>query len=240
MTTTNEIDKLKIKLDSAKKLFDATKDDCNTLQNKITGIEQCLEHIKEREDICTQIEVLKGQIEILKQRPVRTDFDTSTKKIANAVVQITKKQFDDSLQTLLKKISKCLVNYANTFGISQLEDAELRANANLPIVKGGIPTSYSKVTDGQKLRLKVALTLAMLKVAEDNGVGCHPGLLIIDSPKAQEMAETDFEALIKGINEISQELPFMQIFIAGRSSDILLDSIPQSHRITAMDTSYLW
>ena len=74
------------------------------------------------------------------------------------------------------------------FGMHNLSQASLKGNANLSLVKGGVATSYSKVTEGEKLRLKVATVLAMIEVAEKKGVGRHPGLLMIDSPAAQEVS----------------------------------------------------
>ena len=80
----------------------------------------------------------------------------------------------------------------------------------------------------------------MLSVAEEEGVGRHPGLLMVDSPRAQEMADSDFEALVGGIESIAAELPFLQIFIAGRSSDLLSARISGGNRREADGDDYLW
>ena len=99
-----------------------------------------------------------------------------------------------------------------------LTDATLKANANLSLVKGGMDTSYSKVTEGEKLRLKVATILAMLEIGEQKGVGRHPGLLMIDSPGAQEVFQDDLDALVSALQAVAKDIPHCQIFVSGRSS----------------------
>ena len=73
--------------------------------------------------------------------------------------------------------------------MSAITKAKLKGNASLQIIKGGQTTTYSKLTGGEKLRLKVATVLAIISVAESRELGRHPGLLFIDSPKNHQMIE---------------------------------------------------
>jgi hypothetical protein len=121
-----------------------------------------------------------------------------------------------------------------------LTGATLKANAVLSLVKGGTNTFYSKVTEGEKLRLKVATILAMLEIGEQKGVGRHPGLLMIDSPAAQEVSQADLEALVSGLQSVAKDIPHCQIFVAGRSSEAITDHVPSANRREAVDGGFLW
>jgi hypothetical protein len=121
-----------------------------------------------------------------------------------------------------------------------LSKAQLRGNAVLLLTKGGAETSFSKVTKGERLRLKVATVLAMIQVGERRGVGRHPGWIMIDSPAAQEIAPEDLRELLSGLNDVRDELPHLQIFVAGITSNAMIESIPESHRRQATNGGYLW
>ena len=116
----------------------------------------------------------------------------------------------------------------------------MKGNANLSLVKGGVPTSYSKVTEGEKLRLKVATVLAMIEVAEKRGVGRHPGLLMIDSPAAQEVSPNDLDELVAGLQSVSKSIPHIQVFVAGRTSVAITEHVPEKNRREALGEGFLW
>jgi hypothetical protein len=108
------------------------------------------------------------------------------------------------------------------------------------LVKGGSETSYGNCTDGEKLRLKVAALLAMIKVGEASRVGRHPGLLMIDSPGAQEIAREDLDQLIGGLEEVSKEFGHLQVFIAAMSSPVVVDHVPAERMRHAAGDTPLW
>jgi hypothetical protein len=88
--------------------------------------------------------------------------------------------------------------------------------------------------------LKFITTIALLSVAEKENVGRHPGILLIDSPGAQEVSDKDLNSLIEGLKQLTIELPFLQIIIASRASDVILSQIDEKHRKHAKGDSYLW
>lgn len=158
----------------------------------------------------------------------------------SVTVKETEKLVKDLQGDLLADISIRLVKYANTFGMKNLSFANLKGNVTLNLTKGGTKTSYSKVTDGEKLRLKVATILAMIEVAEEKGIGRHPGLLMIDSPGAQEVSSSDLEQLIAGLQLVANKSPHFQIFIAGITSKAITDHVEKSNRYEATVNEYLW
>jgi hypothetical protein len=187
------------------------------------------------------------EIAALEARQSEAGYDPETEEpndeellILEAVIEETDSRVKLVQDGVLNAVSQKLVTYAQRFGMVALSGAQLKGNMNLTLVKGGQDTSYSKVTDGEKLRLKVAAVLAMISVAEAQGVGRHPGLLMIDSPGAQEIAEKDLEELISGLEEVSKEFKHLQVFVAAMASPAITKHVPAERTLYASGEAALW
>ena len=165
---------------------------------------------------------------------------SSDEHIVEAILSETTDRVRDSQGDLLYEVSQRIAKYARQFGMEALTSATLKGNLNLSLVKGGQETSYSKCTDGEKLRLKVAAVLAMICVAEVRGVGRHPGILMIDSPSAQEVSPVDLAALVSGLNDAAHDFEHLQVFVAARASAAIVGSIADERLIYASGDEYLW
>ena len=77
-------------------------------------------------------------------------------------------------------------------------------------------------------------------LGKDTGGMEYPGLIMIDSPAAQEIAPEDLRELLSGLKYIRDELPHLQIFVAGVTSKAMTDHVPESHRREATNGGYLW
>lgn len=241
LTAQNAIKEKKQRISDIQSHMALNEQECESIQAEIDRAEKQLKDFEARNSLEVEIKVLRGKIEELNNLPVTPEVSNKEKQIAKAIVDISDNLAKGFQDKILGAVSTKIVEYAQRFGIDQIEEANLKGNANLELKKGGgVSTSFSKLTEGEKLRIKVATVLAMLSVAEEEGVGRHPGLLMVDSPRAQEMADSDFEALVGGIESIAAELPFLQIFIAGRSSDLLSARISGGNRREADGDDYLW
>jgi transcription elongation factor Elf1 len=213
------------------------------LQIRLEAASKELGSAVRRQEAATAVAVLEGRLEEAEASisPSVQDNDRSGElKILSAIVTETEARVKAVRDGLLKDVSERLVEYSNAFGMENLSKASLKGNASLSLIKGGVPTSYSKVTEGEKLRLKVATILAMIEIAEARGVGRHPGLLMIDSPAAQEVSPIDVDHLIAGLQTVSTKLPHFQVFVAGISSKAITDHIPKAHRREVAGNAFLW
>ncbi|MGO7616666.1 hypothetical protein ACC689_36390, partial [Rhizobium ruizarguesonis] len=61
----------------------------------------------------------------------------------------------------------------------------------------------------------------MLKISEEEGVGRHPGLLLIDSPKSNEMIDKDYAMIIEGIMGLTDELKTVQVIFTGIAQSVV-------------------
>ncbi|BAT64964.1 large ATP-binding protein [Pseudomonas aeruginosa] len=211
------------------------------LQNRLESSSKELGSAVRRQEAEIAIAVLEGRLDEASLSPVAQADDRSTElKILSAVVVETEARVKAVRDGLLTDVSARLVEYARTFGMENLSEASLKGNAALSLIKGGVPTSYSKVTEGEKLRLKVATVLAMIEIAEARGIGRHPGLLMIDSPAAQEVSPVDVDHLITGLQAVFTKLPHFQVFVAGISSKAITDHIPETNRREVTGNAFLW
>jgi DNA-directed RNA polymerase subunit M/transcription elongation factor TFIIS len=213
-----------------------------SLQNQIDEQAARLGSFEQQQALALEIAVLGGRVAEAAYVPPSTDRETGSDdlKTLDATIAETNERVKAVRDDLLKQVSERIVYYAQRFGMHALEGATLRGNAILSLIKGGTNTSYSKVTEGEKLRLKVAAVLAMLEVGESRGVGRHPGLLMIDSPGAQEVSQEDLEALVSGLQSVSQKIAHCQVFVAARSSNAITQLIPETNRREARDGGFLW
>ena len=215
------------------------------LQNDINLHEIELNSFTERKQIekeITRLQILQEEYTVSDDEhnlPKRDDFIDEGKIIGKAI-DVTKGRFKVLQDDLLKKVSAEILRISKLVGLAHIEDIQLTSIPTLKIKKDGSNTSYSKCSEGEKLRLKVITTIALLSVAEKEKVGRHPGLLLIDSPGAQEVSDQDLNSLIEGLKQLTVELPFLQIIIASRASDVILHQIGKDHRKHAKGDSYLW
>ncbi|WP_253858046.1 hypothetical protein [Prauserella alba] len=157
-------------------------------------------------------------------------------KTANDVVLAWVK---DAQTPLLRRISADIETLAVSFGADSLRDVRLRGNGQLDVTKGGQPATYSKLTAGEKLRVKIATAIAIIKHGYVSGVGRHPGLLVLDSPAAEEVPESDLATMVEALQAVASEAD-MQIFVATRSAGPLVDLLPEENRRVAVDDAYVW
>jgi hypothetical protein len=197
---------------------------------------------KQIEKEITRLQILKKEYAAndSKQKLPKQNNLINEGKIIKKAIEVTEGRFKMLQEDLLNKVSDEILRISKLVGLGHIENVKLTSNPHLKLEKDGSLTSYSKCSEGEKLRLKVITTIALLSVAEKENVGRHPGILLIDSPGAQEVSDKDLNSLIEGLKQLTKELPFLQIIIASRASDVILSQIDKNHRKHAIGDSYLW
>jgi hypothetical protein len=159
--------------------------------------------------------------------------------VADAAEQVLKKWVKDEQDPLLLKISADIEQLAVSFGADSLSNVKLDGAANMSILKNGDPTTYTGITDGEKLRVKIATALALVKRGYAEGIGRHPGFLVLDSPAAEEMPESDLATMVEALQAVAEEAD-MQIFVATRNAGPLVELLAEPNRVVAVGKDYVW
>lgn len=141
---------------------------------------------------------------------------------------------------LLEELGKEIVYVAHRFGFSQLEEASPKLNATLAMRVAGNDSSFGRRSPGEKLRLKLALVIALLRVGERLGIGRHPGLLLVDSPGGEEMVELDVGNVLKELDDLCREIPQLQVVCATARADDVRALLPGERIIHGEDWIEVW
>lgn len=120
----------------------------------------------------------------------------------------------DAAAQLLTELGEEIVTLGRAFGIANLEAATPRLNAQLALRIGGTDTNFSSRSGGERLRLRLATVIALLRVGHRLGVGRHPGLLLIDSPGGEEMVEGDVATILRELSAVCEDLPELELICA--------------------------
>jgi hypothetical protein len=159
--------------------------------------------------------------------------------VAEAAVKVLGEWVKGHQDPLLAKISADIERLTISFGGDSLSHIKLDGAANMYLRKGGDPEKYGAVTDGEKLRLKIATTIALIKHGYAENIGRHPGFLLLDSPAAEEMPEEDLATMVEALIAVAKEAP-MQVIVATRNAGPLRDLLPARNRIIAEGNDYVW
>ena len=228
-------------LEVAQKALTALVEESDFLQKERERLEAELESYSDRKELEYRLKMAEGQLDEVQRNFV--DLVPEGTADAKVIAQLVKKiegLVKSKQKDILEEVSDKILEFAKRFGLENYSQAQLNGAGQLKIIKGGKSTSYSKVTQGEQLRLKVATMLAIISVSHTSGVGRHPGLLMIDSPGSQEMVGTDLGELMSGMAEVISELPFLQVFVASVASDLMVNHIDEQKCVSVYGDNYLW
>jgi len=178
----------------------------------------------------------------LKERAVPTTPDTVSPDVAlvNAAYEEADKAYKAGRGDILERLNLEILSLGQRLGVQMLEEVKLNTNASLLLTKGGEPTSFSKVTAGERLRLRIATAVALLRVGQERGLGRHPGLIIVDSPAAEEVSPDDLTAVLSELKAISRETGGLQIIIGSANAGAIVDQLGEQWCRSAAGDDYLW
>jgi hypothetical protein len=159
--------------------------------------------------------------------------------VCDAAEQVLQRWVKDQQDPLLEAISADIEQLADSFGANNLSRVKLNGSANMSLLKGAEKETYTGVTEGEKLRLKIATAIALIRHGYANNIGRHPGLLVLDSPSSEEMPEEDLATMVEALQTVAHTAE-MQIFVATRNAGPLVELLPEANRIVAEGDNYLW
>ncbi|EJD6378619.1 hypothetical protein ACPW90_002756 [Providencia rettgeri] len=182
---------------------------------------------------------LEGKLQAY-TKPITTPQAPEDYALVIAANNEAKKVFDAGKNKLMDRLNEEILRLANNFGALSLESIELSSDAKMSVYKGNQKSSFSKLTPGERLRIRIATAIALLRVGEELGVGRHPGLLIIDSPGAEETNEGDLAKLLTELRHVATETKDLQIFIASANAAAVLSALNNNNCIVAPQGGYVW
>ncbi|WP_454826646.1 hypothetical protein [Paraburkholderia xenovorans] len=135
------------------------------------------------------------------------------RRILRIAEGVAEKRARQGGEALLEQFEAEVVEVAVRVGFRGLERARIRGNG-IKLWVSGVDSNFGKQTPGQRLRLRISLVIAMMKLARQSGKGNHPGLLFIDSPGGEELSPSDLTTLMSEISALCDETENLQIFVS--------------------------
>lgn len=160
--------------------------------------------------------------------------------ILAAAAEESRELFIDTQREVLKSVSGQLMAYSSAFGVPHLQSMEIDLGGRLKMIKGGAETFFGKLSPGERLRVRIAAALAVVHVAQKIGYGRHPGLLIVNSPGAQEVVPIHIEKMVSALANTLTSIPGFQVFIGAIAKPEIEKSVPLNNRKQAKGDDYLF
>jgi cell division protein FtsB len=108
---------------------------------------------------------------------------------------------------LLERLSALTQDTARTIGAESISDVTCSPLGKVELRKHGERVSFTGIqNEGERLRIKLAFFLAMMRLGREPGLGRHPGFLLVDQPGSGEMVPEDSVALAEIFCRVDDEL----------------------------------
>jgi hypothetical protein len=154
----------------------------------------------------------QGAVDALRSLAVPEPVTDPRLLVLNNAVAVLKADTEAAYDALHTELDDEITDLARRFGIANLDSASFKRNLNMRVAKGGAPAeNFGEQTAGERLRLRYALLLALLRVGNRRGINAHPGLLLLDSLRAEEVQQEDAEQLAEALAELCAESDGPQI-----------------------------
>jgi len=161
-------------------------------------------------------------------------------RVAEAAMKEAERRRKDASVELLRELGSEIVTVAKSFGFVNLEEARPDLGAHLALSIAGNATKFGDRTPGEKLRLKIALVVALLRVADRLNIGRHPGFLMIDSPGGEEMVDDNVASVLGEMQTLCKDMAGLQVLIATAKADDIRAAVPHERIIHGDDWGPVW
>jgi hypothetical protein len=204
--------------DDNSKELDLIKVSIDDNKNELEKINENLKYNVSLEESSANRLALETTINELESTPEveelqETPFDELA--ILKAAVSETKKMYQEKEMELFEDASNLLKEIATTLGVKHLAYI-LWTSTSLRIKIANKETTYTKLSSGERLRFRIAASVTIAKLAVKTGQGRHPGVLFFDSPKSEEITDSDFQEIMSAITQLTKDDGSLQIFVASR------------------------
>lgn len=195
-----------------------------------------------RREVELRIAKLRGVLEALGDGPPADDEAATQRfRVLDAAQVESETRLKSGQEPLFKDINAEILSLAQRFGMPMLETVILDRAGRLKLTKGGdVTTSYSKVSPGEQLRLRLALQFALLRQGHLRGVGRHPGVLLIDTIAAEELNQENIVSVVSEIKKLTEEIPHLQVILATSAVDAVEAVVPPENCRVVKGHQRLW
>ena len=208
-----------------------------TLAAELTAASQA-EEFADRLQIQLKLSRLDGRLENFSDR-LATASPSGTIRVLEAALKVLKDVTAEGANRLFTELDDEILAIGRKLGIENLESVKLNRNGGMRVVTAGVEDAFKNLSGGERVRLRVAVIAALLRVGHRSGVGSHPGLVLLDSPGDELTVEAE-ATLLAELDSLKDELPNLQVLVASDEPNAVLGHIPNDHIYASLDGAPLW
>jgi hypothetical protein len=215
--------------------FDEARDKSDALEAQIARIDRDAENIRKAQELRFRVERTRGardqlvSLEHVAPTSLTEDGPSDERRVLNAAETLAEARVKSLGTRMLERLAIELVEVATRIGYKNLERVSIAGNG-IGLTVSGVTSAFGRQTAGQRLRLRIALVIAMMRLARDTGQGHHPGLLFIDSPGAEEVGDADLNAVMREIQAVCNETENLQIFVSSARGPIVGGAVDEDRQ----------
>lgn len=158
--------------------------------------------------------------------------DSGPSSVLETAHDVVRQYVEAAAKRLFPAMDAQIVELAARFGVQNLDSVRLNRAGHVNAVKAGVGTAFKRLSRGDRLRMRIATVIALLRVGAARGVATHPGLLLIDSVAAEEVTEVPARTLIAELQALSEELPGLQVVLTTAQPELVEGLVPRERLIT--------
>ncbi|MFJ1458679.1 hypothetical protein [Nocardia sp. N2S4-5] len=196
-----------------------------------------------RDRMSAELEVArwKGALEMLPQEGgAEGEQENTVLAVLAGADKVLDQDSKSAAADLLTELNAEIVELSHRFGMTALESVEIDRAARLKVIKGGgAQSTFSKQSPGEQVRLRIAVVIALLRVGARHGISTHPGLILLDSPKAEEVQDLDAAALFTELAKLAAS-DQVQVLITTADFEVSRSALPADCLVMAEEGASLW
>jgi len=167
-----------------------------------------------RRELMNRVARLEGGLAALESLPVVEELREDVGAVLDAAVTILTADQAATSDDLFDELNAEIAESARGFGFRNLDRVIVDRAGRLQVYKVGGPREwFTTQSPGERLRLRIAVVVALLRIGHRHGIATHPGLLMIDSPRSEEVQDDDAAALLMALEQLCIETPGIQILV---------------------------
>lgn len=175
--------------------------------------------IEKEQELMKEEAVLKFRLDEIKKEKLSDSSEQIAKfELRKAIISFSLEALEKKRSQLNRdvifKLETLILNEIHAFGLHSIDNIKINDKYDLVFTQNEVTESFSDLTEGEKLRVKLAFYLSLIQLDIEHQLGRHPRFLIFDSPGSEEMIEEHLHGLsdiLKNVNERFKEE--LQIFI---------------------------
>lgn len=200
--------------------------------------------MRRRRELSQSLAMVRGRIEERGRFVISGEAAIAQERVIDvlrAAEKEAKLRSDKERSEILGRVSHDILDLARQLGFIELEKTKLDGGTKLPVWKGSQESvPFGSLREGEKLRLKIALLIALLRTGEEAGIGRHPGLLIIDSIGREEMNVEDIREVLEELVRLAEQFD-IQVITTSAQGERLIHSLPAgSVRLSREHDDFMW